>query len=314
MAVAVGQEQDRVVLGLDFGGTKIAAALSSLDGTRLDEDVIDTDSAAGADANLDSAVEIGRSMLARHRAEKSGPRLAAVGACTFGLPLEDGVELSPAVPGWDRLPLRRRLEEAFGVPAAVMNDAKAAALAEARGGALQGASPGLYLNVGTGLSAAVVQDGRVLAGAHGAAGEIGYNLRHLEDVEKSAQETDGILEDLVSGRGLAASASALDPDSAGGASAVFARAGERRYRELISAFISELAYHLVNLVIAIDPETLAVGGGIVRSWDVLEPPLRRAIDAHVPYPPKLVLGAFPHDAALRGAVELGLQTAYKNAN
>lgn len=307
------ERDDReVVLGLDFGGTKIAAALSSRDGSRLADGTADTDSSAGADLNLARSVELGRDLL-RQLDRTGSPRLCAVGACTFGLPHEDGVELSPAVPGWDRLPLRRRLEEAFEVPVVVMNDAKAAALAEARGGALQGASPGLYLNIGTGLSSAVVDGGAVMTGAHGAAGEIGYNLRRIEDARRGADETAGILEDVVSGRGLATSACAADPSAPADAGTVFARVEEEPFRELVESFIGELAYHLVNLVIAVDPETVAIGGGLVRSWDRLEGPLRQAIDAHVPFPPKLVLGAFPYDAAVRGAVELGLQLAYENA-
>ena len=66
-----------------------------------------------------------------------------------------------------------------GTPVTMATDVKAAALAEARWGALAGVDPGVYLNLGTGLAAAIVAGGRVLAGANGAAGEIGYNLRRL---------------------------------------------------------------------------------------------------------------------------------------
>ena len=79
-------------------------------------------------------------------------------------------------------------------------DVKAAALAEARWGALAGADPGVYLNLGTGLAAAIVIGGVVLSGANGAAGEIGYNLRQLADVGDAGYLT---LEEAVSGRALA---------------------------------------------------------------------------------------------------------------
>ena len=59
---------------------------------------------------------------------------------------------------------------------------KAAAAAELRWGALAGCDPGIYLNLGTGLAAAIVAGGTVISGAHGASGEIGYNLRTAADV------------------------------------------------------------------------------------------------------------------------------------
>ena len=65
----------------------------------------------------------------------------------------------------------------------------------------------------------------------------------------------------------------------------------------------------MNLTIAVDPERIAVGGGMVRSWAALHGPLRRALDAAVPYPPELVRAAFPFDAPLLGALALGLEAA-----
>ena len=106
-----------------------------------------------------------------------------MGVSTFGIPSEDGVALAPAIDGWEDLAMGRDLREAFdGTPVTMATDVKAAALAEARWGALAGVDPGVYLNLGTGLAAAIVAGGRVLAGANGAAGEIGYNLRRLSDV------------------------------------------------------------------------------------------------------------------------------------
>ena len=82
-------------------------------------------------------------------------------------------------------------------------DAKAAAQAEVRWGSLAGFDPAIYLNLGTGLAAAIVAGGQVLAGSQGAAGEIGYSLREPADVGRA----DGLripLEDMVSGHDAAA--------------------------------------------------------------------------------------------------------------
>ena len=184
----------------------------------------------------------------------------------------------------------------------VVTDVKAAAAVEGRDGALAGHDPGLYLNLGTGLAAAIVCDGRVVAGANGAAGEIGYNLvRRGGDAELS------MLEHLVSGIGLAATARRRG-GVALSAEQVFAEANPQ-LAGLVEEFVDELGFHLVNLAVAIDPSRIAVGGGMVRSWPRLKGSLRRALDESVPFPPELVVGAFPYDAALRGAVSLAVETA-----
>ena len=78
---------------------------------------------------------------------------------------------------------------------------------------------------------------------------------------------------------------------------------------LVTEFVAELAFHVVNLVIAINPVRIAVGGGIVRSWDRLRPGLQDALTAGVPFPPELVVARFPSDAPLIGAVGLAVDAA-----
>jgi glucokinase len=65
----------------------------------------------------------------------------------------------------------------------------------------------------------------------------------------------------------------------------------------------------VNLTIAFDPARIAVGGGMVRSWDRLSGTLHQALVAGVPFPPELVPARFPFDAPLVGALALGVETA-----
>lgn len=377
-----GVRGNAVVLALDFGGTKIAAAVREVaaaagDGaapgagrgaTAERTGVVDTSPELGAEANVSRALHLAHRLL-------EGSPVAAVGACTFGIPHEDGVALSPAVEGWDRVPLRRRLMEAFGAPVAVVTDVKAAAAAEARHGALAGADPAIYVNLGTGLGVGIVANGTVLQGAHGAAGEIGYNLLRAGGTvtisngdapgraEPGTRARSGpgtpharpkVLEDVVSGMGLAralgADAHAGDssgpgrrstgdadrvarlfaagpprrrnssdvlgqPDGGSGAGEAGAGsdATSLRHTAILRDFLEELCFQLVNLTIAVDPERIAVGGGLVRSWDRIEGPLRDALGAHVPFPPQLVLGAYPFDAALRGAIDIGVELASQSA-
>jgi glucokinase len=80
---------------------------------------------------------------------------------------------------------------------------------------------------------------------------------------------------------------------------------------LLDEFLDELAFHLINLTIAVDPQRIAVGGGMVRSWDVIGPRLRAALDAAVPYPPELIPAAFPYEAPLIGALAIGVEAGHE---
>jgi len=329
-----------ILLGIDFGGTKIATAVCDLAGNKLAAAVVDSLAERGARASFDHGVATAMSLVAAHAA---GAAIAAVGVATFGIPFEDRVELAPAIDGWERFALGSELRTAFpGAAIRMATDTKAAAYAEARWGALAGRDPAIYLNLGTGLAAAIVTGGRVLSGSQGAAGEIGYSLRQPGDVGRA----DGLripLEDMVSGQALRRRASLLranspgvgadsaGPDSAGADSAgpdsagpdsaspdgrllsaaeVFAAAvSDRDLDDLISDFVDELAFHVVNLAIAVNPARIAVGGGITRSWDRIRPRLDEALLSGVPYPPELVLAHFPQEAPLLGAVALAVDAA-----
>jgi glucokinase len=295
-----------VILGLDFGGTKIAVALCDLSGNRIADTVMATDAPAGAASVFERAIATARELLVTGAPDCE---LVAVAAATFGIPFEDRVELAPAIPGWESLAFGHELRAAFpGVRLCMATDVKAAALAELRWGALAGSDPSIYLNLGTGLATAIVAGGKVINGAHGAAGEIGYNLRDPADVGRPKSERV-TLEDVVSGKALAEIARAelgrqlSTPE-------LFDRAEtDPAAARIVEAFVRELAQHVVNLAVAVDPARIAVGGGLARSWDTLAPALRDALDAAVPFPPELVLAEFPFDAPLIGALALGVEAA-----
>lgn len=298
-----------VVAGIDFGGSKIAVAVCDLSGNRLAFSRVDTrgDASpaglAGARAVFERGVRTTRELLA---AAAPDSELAAVGVATFGIPAEDRVLLAPAIDGWESLPMGRELRAAFpGAQVKMATDVKAAAAAEYRWGALRGCDPAVYLNLGTGLAAAIVAGGQVLSGEVGAAGEIGYNLRAISDVGLGLAERVP-LEDAVSGLGLARQVSARGLSAAD----VFdTNLGDRDLADLATGFVAELAFHLVNLAICINPARIAVGGGMAGSWARLQPDLERALNAGAPFPPELVLAEFPHEAPLIGAVALAVDAA-----
>ncbi|OLZ51227.1 ROK family protein [Amycolatopsis keratiniphila] len=294
---------EELILGIDFGGTKVAIGLADRAGSLLVTRRLDTDAQAGAEQVVSRALAAARKLLAD---EGAADRLVAIGVVSPGIVLEDRILLAPNVPGWEELRLRELVAAEFeGVPIEVGTDAKAAALAEWRWGALADTDPAVFLSLGTGIAAAVLVGGRLLTGANGAAGEIGYNLL-------SPQDTDGFaggaapLEEAVGGRGLGGRASVLlgRPVTAG---ELFGLARENaQAKELVGAALDELSMHVANLAIALDPQRIAVGGGLVRSADILLPALRERLAGAVPFPPELVSAKFDQDASLLGAIAIAL--------
>lgn len=292
------------VLAVDIGGTKIALATATGQGTRLIETELPTHAQQGAARVMSRMFDAAHALIAQTVARHGGT-LRTVAFVTPGIVEADGIKLAPNNPGWDTLPLVRVLRDGFGdgvgnVDIAVETDVKAAALAEARCGALQDVECGLYLNLGTGLAAAAVIDGKVLRGAHGAAGEIGYQLRGVPD-ETPFAEGGSPLEEFVSGSALSARTSALlgRPVSAREAFAI--ADDDARVAALIDDALRVLAVQIANVALMFDPSRIAVGGGMARVPRILtgiEAMLARA----VPYPPEVVPAAFEHGAALQGAV------------
>ena len=285
-----------LVLGIDFGGTKIALATATPSGEPLREARIDTRASDGAEEVLRRAVEAARTLVTG--------RLVAAGVATFGVVRAGRVRLAPNVPGWEGLPLPAILRDGLGVAdLRVDNDVNAAATAELRWGALRGVDVGLYVNLGTGIGAALVVGGRVVPGSHGAAGEIGYLLR--EPGEPGYADGRAPLEEYASGSGLAARGSALLGEPVAAAD-LFERRAVPGVAALLDDAAATVGVAVANLTTVLDPERVVVGGGMATTF---LPALRAAVAGAVPFPPPVEAARFTDDASLVGAVALAVRTA-----
>ena len=290
------------VVAIDFGGTKIAIATANITGSILKQARLDTDAAQGAQQVLERTAVAARTLIERTVSEVKG-QCVAVGVVTPGVVRNDGILLSPNIPGWERVHLRETIHTSLRIPTVVGNDVKAAAMAEVRWGALKGADPAVYLSLGTGIASAIVIEGRVVTGAHGASGEIGYNLRSVLDTSGAAQGR-APLEEAVGGRFIGERASLLLGQSLSTAD-VFAHT-DMRARFLVDETLAELATHVANLAILIDPARIAVGGGLMSSGEVILRALAFRLEYAVPFPPEIVPARFLNDASLYGAIALAL--------
>ncbi|MEU5551512.1 MULTISPECIES: ROK family protein [unclassified Micromonospora] len=286
-----GAYTDGLLLGIDFGGTKMAVGVADRQGRLMARERVPTYAERGAPQALDRALRLAARLLA----EVGGPLLAA-GVASPGVIRADGIELAPNVPGWESLRLADAVRETLDVTeVAVDNDLNAAALAELRLGALRDADPGLVLGLGTGVAAAITVGGTVVSGHRGAAGEIGYAV--------SGGPWPGTMLELdFSGRALDVVAAEL---GLSGGAAALAGAAERpgSERQALIARLDELARHLVTCCLLLDPQRVVLVGGVAGSALIRELLVDRLTEV-LPHRPEVVLSRFADDAALLGAVTL----------
>jgi glucokinase len=294
---------DGFVLGIDIGGTKVAMATELSAGSRLLSARQPTLADEGAEIVMERLLAAAWDLVDESVLE-SGLALRGVGVVCPGVIRDDGVLLAPNNPGWQSVRLRATFEAAFpDVPVEVMNDVKAAALAEVTAGALAGVRSGIFINLGTGLAAAIVIDGVVLDGSHGAAGEIGYQLPN-SGAEQRLVYADGRapLEELVSGEAIARRASAVLGREVSAAEAFEIGAKDPRVRAVVDDAVEALAVQVANLSVALDPERVVLGGGLMRQSGAFLPRITAILERMVPFPPQVRLASLPDDAALAGAL------------
>jgi glucokinase len=286
-----------LLLAVDFGGTKVEVALARPGRTVVSRVRLDTEADKGAAQVVERALGAARELLACQ--DESG--LRGIGVATMGYTREDGVYLAPNVPGWEALRLPARVRASFpGSPVVIENDVRAAALAELEWGALRGVGTALYLNLGTGVAATLVVDGRPVTGGHGVAGEVGYW------VVPGAGGRWSTLEVEVGGAGVRARAGAA---GLGGGLADLIASEDPVAAALVDEVFGQVALSVTNMAILLDPERIVLGGGYVGAGSRLLEEIRASLDRHGLVPIEVTVGAFGSDAGLYGAIALAEQAA-----
>lgn len=301
-----GEDAD-FVLAIDFGGTKVDLATADLQGHLVERAQLPTEARRGARQVIDRALKQAHELVRRTSEQRSG-RAIAVGAVSPGVILRDRILLAPNIPGWSEIALHQLLSTTMkGVAVAVGNDVRAGALAEARWGSLRDVDPGVFLSLGTGISAAILVHGQLLGGAHDAAGEIGYSVGTPDKIPTASGHVS--LENLIGGKALGERASRRLGVPLTAADA-FAHSNPA-VQELVDEGLDHLSTHLANMCVLLDPARVSIGGGLATAGERIVRTLTDRIGMVVPFPPEIVLASFLRDAPLRGAVLLALDAAHE---
>lgn len=299
-----GLDGSREVVALDIGGTKVAAGVVDDSGRLRERRVLPTGRDDGAERVLERALALVDEVVTTER--EAGRRPRALGVSTMGLTHEDGVKLAPAVGGWSELRIPVALRESFpDLPTTVVNDVKAATMAELAWGALCGVSDGLYVNLGTGFAAGVVFGGHLIQGAHGAAGEIGYIVPSLDSLAQHAPGA-AVLEERIGGRGIEARTQAELGRAIAAAELSELSAHDARARELREQLVSEIALWVANVAIVLDPSRVVLGGGMIRSGHEICHRTQETVDRIAPCAVEVVAARFGAESALLGAGAVAL--------
>ncbi|MDH6609091.1 glucokinase [Streptomyces sp. SAI-208] len=295
----------RHVIALDVGGTGMKAALVGAGGELLHRARRATGRERGPDAVVDGILDFAAELRA-YGTERLGAPAAAAGVAVPGIVDEDrGIAAYAANLGWRDVPLRALLAERLGgVPVALGHDVRTGGLAEGRVGAGQGTDRFLFVALGTGIAGAIGIDGRVEAGAHGFAGEIGHIVVRPDGTPCPCGQR-GCLERYASAAAVSeAWASATgnpDADAADCAKAV--ESEDRTAREVWQQAVDTLADGLVTALTLLDPRTLIIGGGLAEAGETLFTPLREAVRTRITFQkqPTIVPAALGDTAGCLGA-------------
>lgn len=289
----MGVRDNDMVIGVDVGGTKIAAAVVDAEG-QISWRVRQPTPVGSPAETLEAIAAAVEEVM-----DAGGLTSAHIHSVGLGIPglvdPETGVAIASVNLEWRDVPVKATLEQRLGIPCTIENDVNTAALGEIRYGVACGLQNIIYLVIGTGIAAGIVVDGKLYRGSHGMAGEIGHAVIR-PDGPLCKCGARGCLEALVAGPALAERAAQLweadeEGDPAGApvhravqaslaGEDVFAAAkeGDSHAALLLSQVGEDLAFAMQFLLLAYDPQMIVLGGGVMESSDMVLPAMMRALE------------------------------------
>jgi glucokinase len=290
-----------MLIGIDLGGTKIAACLATPDGKIITDVNIPTEAQKGQQQVIDNIKKAVANLI-----RGAGKKVTCIGIGVPGPILyEKGIVIEPPnLPGWKKVNLKKILEKEFKVPVCLDNDANCAALAEAYFGAGKKARHFIYMTISTGIGGGIIIDRKLYRGAIGAAGEFGHMVIDSKGFRCGCGNI-GCLEALGSGTAIKKRAG-MDAISV----ELSARQGDKKAQKVIAETAHYLAVGIANLVNIFNPELVVLGGGVSKMRELLLNPIRKEFKEYALTLPaksvKIVRAKLGDESGVLGAVALCL--------
>jgi glucokinase len=276
-----------LVIGVDIGGTKVAAGVVDDDGTMIDKMRCDTPASTAETVN-DAIADLVWQLRERHEVEAVG-----MGAPGFVAADRSTVLFTPNLP-WRAEPLGASMTERLELPVVVENDANCAAWAEVRYGAARGERNVVVLTIGTGIGGGIIIGGRLLRGQFGITAEIGHMNVVIEGGLRCGCGNRGCWEQYGSGRALVRDAQDFarispslaqrmlelaggDPEKITGPEVTrAAQEGDPAALEIYRVIAGSIGYGMADLAAALDPAVFVIGGGVADAGELLREPVEKA--------------------------------------
>ena len=311
--------KNKVVAGIDIGGTKIAIALQKPFKERISYTTIPTQVEIGPQRILENIQTKIEEMLT-----ESKKTLSAIGLCTPGpINIKKGLVLSPTnLTDWVEFPIVKILENKFRVPVIFDNDANAAALGEYFYGAGKGFETMLYITISTGVGGAIVFNGKIHHGVAASAGEIGHTIVKPDGIVCGCG-TRGCLETIASGTYIARRMKEKLRENGGNldganideitAKTVIeaVKKGNETALSIWDETMQYLAIGIGNAITTIAPEAVIIGGGVSLAGEILFEPLYSYLKNNVRMLPiedvKILQATLGGESGIFGALHLAGQ-------
>lgn len=310
-----------LAIGVDIGGTKIAAGVVDEDGAILAQTRRDTDNADAHSVDL-GVIDVCRELMADHE-------VGAIGLAAPGFVSSDRatVNFTPNLP-WRDHPLRDAVAAALRTDATIVveNDANAAGWAEFQFGVAHDVDDMVTLTLGTGLGGAIVSGGHLIRGRWGVAAEIGH-LRVVPGGHYCGCGQSGCWEQYISGSALVRDAQAVAQTRPDRAERLLEMAGGK-WRKITGRHVTaaaeegdELAVELLatigrwvgagcaSVAAMLDPELFVIGGGLSAAGELVMAPARASFSEHLSaaghHPEaRFAIASMGNDAGIVGAADL----------
>jgi glucokinase len=297
------------VLGLDIGGTKLAAGV--VDGNGVVHSFVVAPSRAdeGPEPTLARLFELGRQAVAESGLEWDAIQAVGIG-CGGPLDAERGILIAPPhLPGWRNVHVSELAAREYQRPVTLENDATAAAAGEHRWGAGAGVRNMVYLTISTGVGGGIVIDGSLYRGSMGNGGELGHVTVDWHGRLCRGCGRRGCLEAYVSGTSIAERAQEAGlPYATAEEVAAAAVAGDAGAKAVWDETVEALACGVTSIVNLFEPELVVIGGGVSRSGEQLIGPVRELVRASTMNPAgekaDIVASAFGDHVGVVGAVAI----------
>ncbi|MBV9270216.1 MAG: ROK family protein [Candidatus Eremiobacteraeota bacterium] len=311
----------RKAIGVDLGGSHTTAAVVQEDGKIGSQHELDIE-----DRTFDAVIDAVECVVKDAVKAAKGDDLAGLGVGSPGnIDLETGVVRYSPNFQWNDVPLGPRLRERFpSLPVYVANDARCATLGEYTFGSGRDTKNFVLLTLGTGIGGGIVSEGQLLIGNMAGAGEIGHHQIRPADGFICACGKIGCFEAQASGTGLIRHAFAIAPSFPRsmllqkspeklGSKAIrkAAQAGDQHAAAAWNRYVNDLALGLANIIAFVNPEVIALGGGVSSAGDFMTEGVLPIVDSLTTMVPKhttrIVTATLGNDAGQVGAATVAFR-------